>query len=165
MGDQSFWLGFLSFLVAAFVAVTSWRLATRAAKDKETQEKIALKIAEDKAELDRVQQALDAYERLNTTHQREIDRMVESASGYRELLASERRHAREERVVHAMLIERYRTALMDLLEVLMVLKNLVGPAQVVEIEQAMIAATQALKEPETPEIEGPPGPSPTTSTG
>lgn len=150
MGDQSFWLGFLSFLVAAFVAWTSWRLATRAAKDKENQEKIALKIAEDKAELDRTQQALDAYERLNQTHQREIDRMVESAAGYRDLLNAERRHAREERLAHAALVERYRTALMDLLEVLM-LKNLVGPDDVRSIEQAMIDATQAMKDPESSE--------------
>jgi hypothetical protein len=149
--DQSFWLGVLTFCVGAFVAFTSYRFATKARKDKDLQDRVALKVASDKAELDATQQALDAYERLNVTHQREIDRMVESASGYRDLLASERKHARDERVAHAALVERYRTALMDLLEALMTLKNLVPPADVKAVEQAMIDATQALKPQPEPE--------------
>jgi hypothetical protein len=147
----------LAWVIAAtgaFSAGTAWWLSRRAQAEHTIQERVANKIATDKIHLDETQQALDAYERVNLMHQREIDRMTEQNNLLADLLKGEREHSVTERKINAALIERYRGTIMELLQALLVMKNTSNTGDSAIIDNAMITATEIMKGPIAPVPDG-----------
>jgi hypothetical protein len=137
-----------------FSAVTAYLLSRRAQAERSTQERVANKIATDKIHLDETQQALDAYERVNVMHQREIDRMTEQNNLLADLLKVEREHAIMERKNNAAVIDRYRGVIMELLQALLAIKNTSSVGDSAVIDSAMVTATEIMKGPHLPVPDG-----------
>jgi hypothetical protein len=146
-----------------FAAITSWWLSKRAQADQAGQERVANKIATDKIHLDETQQALDAYERVNLMHQREIDRMTEQNNLLADLLKVEREHAIAERKNNAAVIDRYRGVIMELLQALLAIKNTSTAGDSAVIDSAMVTATEIMKGPHLPVADGRRATDPTTT--
>ena len=138
-------IGWVVAITAVFTALSGWYLANRAQKDKDKQEQVALKIAEDNAHLKETQQSLDAYERVVAMHQREIDRLQDQNETLNQALSTERAHMRENNKSHGELIERYRRALMSLLQAMILFRNQITPTQGESIDKVMSEAAELMK--------------------
>lgn len=148
-----------------FSAVTAYLLSKRAQKEHSAQERVANRIATDKIHLDETQQALDAYEKVNLMHQREIDRMTEQNNILADLLKVEREHAISERKNNAAIVDRYRGVIMELLQALLVVKNTTpGVSDNALIDSAMVTATEIMKGPISPVSDGRRATDPTTTS-
>jgi hypothetical protein len=110
-------------VVGAFTALTGWALAKRAQKDVEIQKSVADAVERDRVRLDETQQALDAYERVIASHEREIDRLNNHIAVIDEILRGERIRSASERQSAAHMSEHFRKVVVDLLEALLTLRS------------------------------------------
>jgi len=142
-------IGLVVAMTGAFAAFTTWWLAKRGLSDREAQEKIANRIADDKVHLEETAQALDAYERVNAMHVREIQRLSEQNQAVVDLLKSERELNSKERKQHLVVVDRYRAATMELLQALLLAKELVSKESMTQtvIDDAVANATTMMKSP------------------
>jgi uncharacterized membrane-anchored protein YhcB (DUF1043 family) len=140
-------VGWVMAVTGLIAAISGIMLSRRAQRDKDSQEKVALRIASDKAKLDSTQQALDAYERLVDTLQEEISRLQKANERVSEALTTERKHTREINASHNEVTERYRHALMGLLQFMLKLKEHSGVEDSADLSQAMTEAAEIMKPP------------------